>query len=135
MRVLWLVILLGCAGRPAPDSPAPPVEEPAEAPSEQAVQPTPTDEAQEVDASAPSPAEALPPGLGVEGSPCLSASDCASGICEGEGCGPDEPGVCAPAERGCTRDRRPFCGCDGETFFSSSSCPGDRFASRGTCPE
>src|SRR5688572_11076476 len=81
------------------------------------------------------PTEQPPPtavisGSGVQsdGGPCLASSECASGVCEGQGCGPDQPGACAPKTRGCTRDRRQYCGCDGVTFFSSGSCPGQRFA-------
>jgi hypothetical protein len=70
---------------------------------------------------------------GADGSPCLAASDCASGTCEGQGCGDDQPGECKPAVRPCTRDYRPFCGCDGQIFRGSSSCPGQRFASRNEC--
>lgn len=69
----------------------------------------------------------------ADGSPCLKSEDCASGICEGLGCTDDTPGTCAPRERACTRDRRPYCGCDGETFFSSGNCPGRRYARKGTC--
>lgn len=70
----------------------------------------------------------------ADGSPCLSANDCASGACEGEGCGEESPGVCVSEVRPCTRDLRPYCGCDGETFSASSSCPNRRFAAPGPCP-
>jgi hypothetical protein len=73
------------------------------------------------------------PGGGADGSPCLAASDCTSGICEGEGCGDDQPGTCMPTARMCTKDLRAYCGCDGQTFHSSGSCPGQRYASRGEC--
>ena len=63
---------------------------------------------------------------------CTDDSDCDGGICEGEGCGPGE-GTCVPRDRMCTRDLRPYCGCDGQTFRSSGSCPGKRFAHRGEC--
>jgi hypothetical protein len=69
-----------------------------------------------------------------DGAPCLIARDCASGVCEGEGCTAARPGTCAPASRGCTKDLREYCGCDGVTFRSSGSCPGARFAIRGECP-
>jgi hypothetical protein len=74
------------------------------------------------------------PGPLPAGAPCLLASECESGICEGEGCGPDAPGVCAAKSRACTRDLRSYCGCDGVTFRGSGSCPGKRFAARGACP-
>ena len=67
------------------------------------------------------------------GAQCLAASECESGICEGEGCG-DTPGTCASASRACTRDLRTYCGCDGKTFQSSGSCPGQRFSARDACP-
>jgi len=71
---------------------------------------------------------------GEEGAACMKQDDCASMVCEGQGCGADTPGSCAPSSRGCTRDRRQYCGCDGVTFEASGSCPGKRFASRGACP-
>lgn len=70
---------------------------------------------------------------GDDGAACSVDADCTSGECEGLGCGKDE-GMCAPASRGCTRDRRAYCGCDGVTFYSSGSCPGARYASTGECP-
>lgn len=63
---------------------------------------------------------------------CTVDADCDGGICEGEGCGPNE-GVCQPADRMCTRDLQPYCGCDGRTFRSSGSCPGARYRHRGEC--
>ncbi len=67
------------------------------------------------------------------GAQCQAASECESGTCEGQGCG-DTPGTCAPAQRGCTRDLRQYCGCDGKTFQASGSCPGQRFSAREACP-
>ena len=69
-----------------------------------------------------------------EGSACLTGTDCQSGVCEGQGCGDDTPGTCAPARRGCTKDLRSYCGCDGKTFRSSGSCPGRRYSTKGECP-
>ena len=88
----------------------------------------PPDEAQ------PPTGQATPPAGGTDGASCLAAGDCASGVCEGQGCGDDQPGTCAPLNRGCTRDLRPYCGCDGVTFRTSGSCPGQRFADHGECP-
>lgn len=68
-----------------------------------------------------------------DGEKCVDSSECKSGVCEGEGCTPDRPGVCAPRSRACTRDLRPYCGCDGATFRTSGSCPGRRFAHTGEC--
>ncbi|MBK7074039.1 MAG: hypothetical protein IPH44_17225 [Myxococcales bacterium] len=70
----------------------------------------------------------------ADGAACLANSDCASGVCEGQGCGPDAPGACAPANRACTKDLRTYCGCDGQTFRASGSCPGKRFSARAACP-
>ena len=78
---------------------------------------------QAVGACAPRPA----------GAACLANSDCESGACEGQGCGPDTPGVCAARQRACTRDLRAYCGCDGQTFKGSGSCPGNRYAHKGAC--
>jgi hypothetical protein len=66
------------------------------------------------------------------GAPCRSAKDCASGVCEGEGCDGKGP-VCGSASRMCTKDYRPYCGCNGVTFRSSGSCPGRPYAHRGSC--
>jgi hypothetical protein len=64
----------------------------------------------------------------------LISSDCESGVCEGQGCSDATPGKCAPRSRGCTRDLREYCGCDGKTFRSSGSCPGARFSAKSACP-
>ncbi len=71
----------------------------------------------------------------ADGETCLSADDCASGVCEGEGCDEANPGTCMPKMRPCTRDLRPYCGCDGETFQASGTCPNRRFERRGACEE
>jgi hypothetical protein len=68
-----------------------------------------------------------------DGAPCLVGPECASGVCEGEGCTDDRPGTCAPRARACTRDLRQYCGCDGKTFGASGTCPGRRFAARAPC--
>ncbi len=70
----------------------------------------------------------------ADGDACLTAGDCASGVCEGPGCDDGAPGVCVPAARACTKDLRPYCGCDGQTFRTSGSCPGRRYATTGQCP-
>lgn len=69
------------------------------------------------------------------GESCLAADECESGVCEGEGCGDDQPGTCADAERMCTRDLQQYCGCDGETFGASGSCPGARYSAKGPCAD
>lgn len=131
-RTVLLFVLVAC-------------REPAEAPE---AAPEATEAAPEVPAAtAPEappvaePAPETPPAAEPEpattgkadGASCLASSECASGICEGEGCGDDQPGTCMTKMRACTRDRRPYCGCDGQTFETSGSCPGRRFAHRGAC--
>lgn len=63
---------------------------------------------------------------------CASSADCARGLeCVGpEGCG--TPWTCQPVD-GCTPDLTSYCGCDGTTFQSSSSCPGRPYLQRGAC--
>lgn len=80
--------------------------------------------------------EATPPtgGSRPAGASCSEHTDCESGICEGEGCDPDE-GRCAASDRMCTFDYVPYCGCDGVTFQASGGCPGARFSARGPCGE
>ncbi len=64
---------------------------------------------------------------------CTTSTDCPpSTVCEGMGCGTPN-GTCVPTDRPCTADFAPFCGCDGTTFNSSSSCPNRRYARRGPC--
>ena len=72
-------------------------------------------------------------GTVADGGACAAAADCASGVCEGKGCDGQGP-VCVPARRMCTKDLRPYCGCDGRTFRTSGSCPGRPYAQRGACP-
>lgn len=67
-----------------------------------------------------------------DGAPCSIAADCASGVCEGQGCAPGQ-GRCSAKNRICTRDLRQYCGCDGTTFNASGSCPGRRYRQRGPC--
>ena len=92
---------------------------------------TPSDEGGEVPAPDPideDGGESTAPEAG-----CSTDADCGEEMmCEGMGCGEAE-GVCVPRQRQCTRDLRPYCGCDGETFKSSGSCPGRRFAYKGEC--
>lgn len=68
----------------------------------------------------------------ADGAACTTGDDCASGICEGQGCEP-EGGRCMPKDRMCTMDLVDYCGCDGKTFSGSSGCPNRRYASRGAC--
>jgi hypothetical protein len=67
------------------------------------------------------------------GEACFDGSECDSGVCEGEGCGTNQPGACAPSDRACKGAEAQFCGCDGETFRAPGDCPGQPFARRGAC--
>lgn len=109
-----VMLLLGCP----PQGTAP--STPPSSPPSSGYQPPPSS-----DQTPPPPAA---------GESCLTGSDCASGICEGQGCDDAHPGTCAPADRMCTRDARAYCGCDGQTFTGSGSCAGKRYASAGACP-
>jgi hypothetical protein len=80
-----------------------------------------------------SPGECASASASPDGSTCTSGQDCASGICEGEGCGVDQPGKCMAKDRNCTMDLRQYCGCDGKTHQGSGSCPSLRFSKRGAC--
>ena len=141
--MLIIALTLACTGRsstaPEPAAEATPTEEvaapdlvrdPADA---EAAAEEPTEEpAAEATVNATSGEAATGELLGA-GSACLDGTECASGICEGEGCDDDSPGVCAATDRPCTRDLRPYCGCDGKTFRTSGVCPNQRYASKGPC--
>ena len=153
--ILFCLFLIGCSGSVEAPSAANPVPSPEVAPAP-AVAPAP-EPAASPDAPADPPAEAPPPETEApptpevapepapvprsptppvaDGGACLQASDCASGICEGQGCTADAPGTCVPEMRRCTRDRRPFCGCDGETLWGSSTCVNARYERPGLCGE
>lgn len=77
--------------------------------------------------------EPAPAAGGPAATTCLGPEDCPGGVCEGEGCGDAQPGHCVAAVRACTKDLRPYCSCDGQTFRASGSCPGRRYAHRGPC--
>lgn len=127
MRIAVIAILLAACSSPSkPPTPTPVEPTPVEPTP---VEPTPT---ATVDA-APAPAP-KPPALIADGASCLRGEECASGVCEGEGCFDETPGTCAPAQRGCTKDLRSYCGCDGVTFKTSGSCPKRRYEAKGACP-
>jgi hypothetical protein len=142
------LVILGLACGPSATGQAPDLEVPTEqtAPPPAPPPPAPTVVPSLPEAAPPPPAEP-PPVLVVEnpppttgskdlpnGSACVTADQCASGLCQGVGCGDDPPGVCVSRARPCTRDRRPFCGCDGQTFATSSSCVNRRYQHEGPCP-
>ncbi len=65
---------------------------------------------------------------------CITSADCRAGEECGahEGC--DTPSYCGPAlGRPCTADLAPYCGCDGVTFYASSTCPTRSYQHRGPC--
>ncbi|MDO9015702.1 MAG: hypothetical protein Q8S73_09640 [Deltaproteobacteria bacterium] len=65
---------------------------------------------------------------------CQSTADCERGDeCHiTEGCA--TPSYCGPMlGRPCTGDVVPYCGCDGATFFASSTCPTRTYERRGRC--
>ncbi len=119
-----IALFAACSGTPpATDTAAAP--EPTPPPVDTAVTPEPEPE--------PTPTTSTEPAgtPKADGSECMAASECASGVCEGEGC--DVPGKCMPTSRPCTKDLRQYCGCDGATFSGSGSCPGARFSKRAAC--
>ena len=138
--MFFFALTLACTGRPSstPEPVMTPVVEVPVAGGEAVEEPAVEEPAAEgaVDASAEAATgDEAPSGdaLLEDGASCLSGADCASGLCEGEGCGEDTPGLCMSRARPCTRDLRAYCGCNGETFRTSGSCPGKRYASRGAC--
>lgn len=81
------------------------------------------------EAAAPVGGDTKPPA----GKTCKSNADCAQGEqCSGpQGCG--SVWTCGPP-RVCTRDLVTFCGCNGEEFKASGSCPTQPYRARGKCP-
>ena len=126
---LIAIVLAACSSPNKPPTPTP-------------VEPTPVEPVEPTRDAAPieTAMDAAPvaidaaPALAADGASCLRGEDCASGTCEGEGCFDEKPGTCAPAQRGCTKDLRAYCGCDGVTFKTSGSCPKRRYEAKGACP-
>jgi hypothetical protein len=126
--VFAIALVAACSSPSKPPTPTPVEPTP--------VEPTPT---------TPDPTPSSPPTVDAplaperpepiaDGGSCLANADCASGVCEGEGCFDETPGKCAPAQRGCTKDLRSYCGCDGKTFKGSGTCPRQRYEAKGACP-
>lgn len=63
---------------------------------------------------------------------CTNETPCVGGVCIGMGCtGP--AWECVFTGMACTDDLAAYCGCDGLTFYDSSTCPTQPFADRGAC--
>ncbi len=139
--LLPLLLAMACGPKSEPtEVPATPATPTAEVPSVEApavpvdvAEDPSTPDAPDAPDAPDTPETSANPDGAVDGGACTVASDCQSGICEGIGCGDDPAGVCQPVSRSCTRDLRPYCGCDGATFRSSGSCPGRRFEAKGMC--
>lgn len=68
--------------------------------------------------------------LKADGEACLAATECESGVCQGEGCDESRPGTCgAPA---CEDIAVTYCSCEGVTIFSNA-CAGVRYRYVGQC--
>jgi hypothetical protein len=131
---LIAVFLIACGPRPTTNMGAPPPVAAEPSPAESA---TPTEAGSQTTTTSTTTTSTTPvqqSAAGADGSACLKNDDCASGVCEGQGCDDAHPGVCAAKTRACTRDLRQYCGCDGKTFATSGSCPGRRYAAKGACP-
>jgi len=132
--VVALFVAGGCSSRPASRPGGPdPRETPPRTTDPGAVQDTDPMPEQPMGSSEGAGGSMAPTSGKPAGSTCLLATECSSGVCEGQGCGNDSPGTCASEARGCTRDLRTYCGCDGKTFQSSGSCPGRRYLAREAC--
>jgi hypothetical protein len=120
-----LLLTVGCK---SPTESNQPPGDPTAANSDNPSDPDPSEPSEPSDGATPKPGPPLP-----DGPLCDTNADCAQGmICEGVGCGP-KAGRCVSDERMCTRDLAQYCGCDGQTFQGSGSCPGARYAYRGPC--
>ncbi len=137
-----IIALLACQVANTPATDAPPSSPPGPEPMPAEAPPINAPGATEAAGSGVTPnLEEAPPSSKADGgssradgASCSEATQCASGICEGEGCGAEQ-GRCAAKVSPCTRDLVTYCGCDGRTFQASGSCAGKRYARRGACGE
>jgi hypothetical protein len=68
------------------------------------------------------------------GVPCTNDMPCTGGmVCVGSSCG--EVWQCVGTTRPCTDDAAPHCGCDGVTFYDSSTCQTQPYAYSGPCED
>ena len=127
----WLVC--GCGAPPPPSiPPMPPMPDKPQAMTEDPFATAPEASPEPAPVATPTPPTAA--GTVEEGQACTEGAECKSGICEGEGCGTNT-GKCVSKTRACTKDIQQYCGCDGQPFSSSGSCPGKRYKNRGACKE
>jgi hypothetical protein len=70
-----------------------------------------------------------------DGQFCFKGADCKSGMCEGEGCGSRQPGVCSPKYRICDQEKKTYCVCDGTTKVLLSTCPDMRYRMARGCSQ
>lgn len=78
----------------------------------------------------------IPPGTitpTASGKACKANAECPSGEMCAISAGCDTPGTCVQQHM-CTQNLVEYCGCDGQTFRSSGTCPSKPFKSRGACP-
>lgn len=80
------------------------------------------------DAGEPSDAAAGDAGIVT----CSADAPCVSAVCMGgPTCG--DPWFCVETAMACTDDSFEYCGCDGASFFDSSTCPTRPYAHTGAC--
>ena len=68
------------------------------------------------------------------GVPCTNDTPCTGGlVCVGSSCG--DVWQCVATTIPCTDDAAPHCGCDGVTFYDSSTCQTQPYAHAGACED
>jgi len=73
------------------------------------------------------------PGACPLGPACTAVMACAPGLTCVGGVACTDRWFCAALDRACTDDLAPYCGCDGATFYDSSTCPRRPYAHMGEC--